>query len=104
MTLEKWRSGTGQALLVHERNKNCDEGCVIHNPTDHALLKYPTFWRSDRGLMERICSHGVGHPDPDDIAFKAKTMGEKHAHFETVHGCDGCCRGVVYAGADYIDA
>jgi hypothetical protein len=38
--------------------------------------------------MERICSHGVGHPDPDDIAFKFENglddaMG--------VHGCDGCC-------------
>jgi hypothetical protein len=30
--------------------------------------------------MERICPHGVGHPDPDDVFAT-----------DTVHGCDGCC-------------
>jgi hypothetical protein len=30
--------------------------------------------------MERICDHGVGHPDPDE--FMADVW---------VHGCDGCC-------------
>jgi hypothetical protein len=29
--------------------------------------------------MERICSHGVGHPDPDEI------------NTDKTHGCDGCC-------------
>jgi hypothetical protein len=33
--------------------------------------------------MERICPHGIGHPDPDDPAFKNPIEG--------VHGCDGCC-------------
>lgn len=36
--------------------------------------------------MERICPHGVGHPDPDDT------------NPDTVHGCDGCC-----AQVDLID-
>lgn len=31
--------------------------------------------------MERICPHGVGHPDPDCM----------YAKRDTVHGCDGCC-------------
>lgn len=44
---------------------------------------WPQNWRSDRGIMERICEHGVGHPDPDD-----PKAGNK---YEAVHGCDGCC-------------
>jgi hypothetical protein len=35
--------------------------------------------------MERVCPHGVGHPDPDDINV---ILGP-----EKVHGCDGCCEG-----------
>ena len=31
--------------------------------------------RFDRSFMERICVHGVGHPEGDDL----------------MHGCDGCC-------------
>jgi hypothetical protein len=43
--------------------------------------------------MERICPHGVGHPDPDDLAYRisiAKKMG-KDTKYLGIHGCDGCC-------------
>ena len=33
------------------------------------------------GRGERVCPHGVGHPDPD----------RRHADDPGVHGCDGCC-------------
>lgn len=52
------------------------------------MRDWPQFWRDDRGLMERICSHGIGHPDPDDLAYKIRTGGDDA---EGVHGCDGCC-------------
>lgn len=58
--------------------------CTIHNRTEHSMRTFPQHWRDDRGIMERICPHGVGHPDPDD--FRVRTV--KH---EGVHGCDGCC-------------
>jgi hypothetical protein len=32
--------------------------------------------------MERICEHGIGHPDPDQIMRDEAGW---------VHGCDGCC-------------
>jgi hypothetical protein len=38
--------------------------------------------------MERICPHGVGHPDPDDAAYHIR-IGQG---YKTIHGCDGCCR------------
>jgi len=87
-------TGTGQALTkLHERSSDCDKyGCVIHNPTKHCMSKFKTHWREDRSLMERICKHGIGHPDPDDLAFKKRRSGKNYAKSESVHGCDGCCR------------
>jgi hypothetical protein len=41
--------------------------------------------------MERICEHGVGHPDPDHLDFVRHTKGGAAAETESVHGCDGCC-------------
>ena len=81
-------------LRTHRADACTGRNCVIHNPSDHPLKDAPLNWRGDRGLMERICDHGVGHPDPDDIAYKVSIgrMGEG------VHGCcqNRCCsRGTV---------
>lgn len=40
-------------------------------------------WRDDTGVMERVCAHGVGHPDPD----QPWPAGD----WRWVHGCCGCC-------------
>jgi hypothetical protein len=81
----------GAVLNVHRRENCQGRHCVVHNPSDHALKDAPLNWRADRGLMERICSHGGGHPDPDDISFKEMLHGEEFAKAEANHGCDGCC-------------
>ena len=39
-------------------------------------------WRIDRYIVERICPHGIGHPDPNQI-LPTDDDGQ--------HGCDGCC-------------
>jgi hypothetical protein len=57
------------------------------------MREWPLHWRDDRGLMERICKCGTGHPDPDDLAFKLRLFGEKFMATEGVHGCCGCCLG-----------
>ena len=75
-------------LRTHGPDECSGPHCVIHNPSDHPLRDAPMHWRSDKGVMERICPHGIGHTDPDDAAHR-KRMGVKHAG---VHGCDGCCR------------
>lgn len=59
--------------------------CTVHNRSNHSMRSFPQHWRSDRGLMERICPHGVGHPDPDE---RHSPMWQDHM---AVHGCDGCC-------------
>jgi hypothetical protein len=85
----------GQTVLenVHPREVCEAEGspCVLHSPSDHHMRDWPTLWRADRRLMERICPcHGIGHPDPDDLAFHVRQgragMG--------IHGCvvPSCCR------------
>lgn len=86
-------TGTGQRLSsVHARNSACDEhGCVIHNPSEHSMRKAKTHWRGDRGLMERICECGVGHPDPDDMNYIRRTQSDEYANAESIHGCCGCC-------------
>ncbi len=75
----------GQRLVkVHDPDKCIGEFCTIHNPSDHHMKDWPQNWRSDRGIMERICpEHGVGHPDPDDPKIKLP--------YEGIHGCCGCC-------------
>lgn len=87
--MEEYITGTGQRVLVHDSSKCEGANCVIHNPSDHHMKDWPTHWRDDRKLMERLCEHGTGHPDPDDLAFKASIGID--ASTEAVHGCCGCC-------------
>lgn len=63
--------------------------------------------RTDRNnLMERVCPHGVGHPDPDSLEWLSRIG----ARDDGVHACDGCCQkgglrapGPVVPGAERRD-
>jgi hypothetical protein len=68
------------------------EDCPIHHPSQHHMRDWPLNWRGDRQLAERICPHGIGHPDPDHMARVERFRGESWATADGVHGCDGCCR------------
>lgn len=81
----------GHILEVHDPALCAGQVCCIHSPSNHPMRGWPQLWRSDRQLMERICPCGVGHPDPDDLAFKRRTRGDEHARYESIHGCCGCC-------------
>ena len=56
-----------------EKCPNCYSG--IDAPASEPTKRM----RFDRSFMERICVHGVGHPDPDG------------ADADPLHACDGCC-------------
>ena len=90
---------------THSPDRCEGEVCVLHNMTDHPMRDFPQHWRGDRYLMERICPHGVGHPDPDQWDFFVAARGEKWASAEFIHGCDGCCRAtpeaIALAEANY---
>lgn len=77
-------------IKVHDKAV-CEPPCPFHAPSDHPLNEAKIHIRVDKAfLVERICEHGIGHDDPDSVAFM-KRHGQSWAG---VHGCDGCCTGV----------
>lgn len=85
-----FESATGALLQIH-RQEACTPPCPFHAPSDHHMVSWALHWRPDRGITERICPHGVGHPDPDTMAYLRVRIGEHKAYYEGIHGCDGCC-------------
>lgn len=85
MTANSWVLEHSDEVLinVHHQGSCAGEHCTIHNMSNHTMRAFPQHWRADRRLMERVCPHGVGHPDPDDPKFSDP--------YARVHGCDGCC-------------
>jgi hypothetical protein len=87
---ERLVSEDGDGVLkTHAANDDCfTYGCVVHNPTrDSVMAGFPLNWREDRGIMERICPHGVGHPDFDSANYNIRAGAARL----NSHGCDGCC-------------
>ena len=82
-------TGTGQLVRHHDPTRCEGRPCPFHHPSGHPMVTWPLLLRADRAtLMERICEHGVGHPDPDSAAYWAERI-PKGGWFR--HGCDGCC-------------
>ncbi len=81
------QQGPTALVNVHDPAACAGRACVIHGPSGHHMAGWPLNWRDDRGLMERICPHGIGHPDPDDVAYRERVNQRGFG----VHGCDGCC-------------
>jgi hypothetical protein len=85
-------------LKVHNPVICAGRSCSVHNPSDHHMKDWPLNWRSDRRIMERLCTHynddgsvsyQIGHPDPDDADFRERRDGDNYD--PGTHGCDGCC-------------
>lgn len=68
------------AVNVHSAYQCRGQGCPIHHPSDHHMVRWPMQWNQERRRMERFCPHGRFHPDPDDINPTRD------------HDCDGCCQ------------
>lgn len=92
----------GEFKKFGHKQENCrGRNCVLHRPSDHPLARRPMVWRADTGVMERTCIHGVGHPDPDHMAYvksltpnhdcPGKCDDYPHLDWQGFHGCDGCC-------------
>lgn len=85
------RRRTAQILHnVHKPEDCAGRPCVIHNPSDHHMRKWPLHWRDDRMIFERLCPHGIGHPDPDSL-YHERLAADGDEQYVGVHGCDGCC-------------
>lgn len=84
--------GTDRVIWTHPADRCAlPRQCTIHNRSNHHMRHFPQNWRSDRAFMERVCPHGIGHPDPDQMAFLRSVLPMDEAHAEGIHGCDGCC-------------
>lgn len=82
----------GQVLVnVHSADECYGRHCTIHNPSDHHMRDFGLYWRWDRHFFERICPHGIGHPDPDQVAYWETVLKPDEAMSQSIHGCDGCC-------------
>lgn len=92
---EMWAMSDGSILHdVHSPSECAGRGCWVHNPSDHHMVTWRVVFRDDKGTAERMCPHGVGHPDPDDHAFwltRGRNVG--------FHGCDGCCADLESPGS-----
>jgi hypothetical protein len=99
---------------MHRREQCEGEPCTFHNPSNHHMKDWPITVRYDRyGLAERLCPHGVGHPDIDSVNWlkglydsgvlfrigvldppdpeRAKEPNFDAYNIFTTHGCCGCC-------------
>ena len=61
-------------------------GCSRHHPSEHHMRTWPKVWREYYGYSDRMCPHGVGHPDPDDVG-PLQAFGEVGPG----HPCGRCC-------------
>lgn len=78
---------TQQLLKVHHSSRclrKAGEPCPIHAQSNHHMKMWPQRWNTTFCVMERVCTHGLGHLDPDDIYVRAGLV--KHDY------CDGCCK------------
>lgn len=83
---ERWRTRGDQIVRAVHSVDVCVGRCVLHYPTEHHMRDWRLHWRVDRHFFERICPHGIGHPDPDEMFY-----GQPHPESRGIHGCDGCC-------------
>lgn len=42
----------------------------------------------ETGLLEHVCEHGCGHPDPESVQKLTEATNDDGWG---IHGCDGCC-------------
>jgi hypothetical protein len=90
----KFTTGTGQKLVALHSDRDCVRPCPFHGPSNHHMVAWPMHMRTDAfayGLIERLCAHGIGHPDPDSIKYLNEYGHDGAKGSWGVHGCDGCC-------------
>jgi len=60
---------------VHSAESCAGPRCPIHTWSDHHMTSWPQRWTDAH--MERVCTHGLGHPDPDDVIYQETLQKER---------------------------
>jgi len=76
---------SGQVINTHEGSECFGQWCAIHHQMSGPWGQWPRYWRDDRGILERICPCGIGHPVAEMYDW-AIAHGQG---YELVHGCCG---------------
>ena len=82
-------------MVTHDKTRCKGTACPIHNPSVHPMNTWPVALRA-YGIADRVCTHGIKHPDPDSITYLDRRA--PLIDF-TKHRCDGCCGSPVPSGA-----
>lgn len=83
----------GTLLVTHPEHACRGTHCCVHNPSDHPLRDAPLVWLPRLRSLDRICTHGIRHPDRDDFAYKAsQRLSPLLLALLSAHDCDDCCR------------
>jgi hypothetical protein len=83
-------------IHYHSKTQCAGTYCTLHKPSKHVMRDWPMNLRTDSWaapLIERICKHGCGHPDPDSVTYLESISRKGSKGTWGVHGCDGCCTG-----------
>jgi hypothetical protein len=81
-----------KGLVIHNRDQCDGRYCPFHNPSNHHMRDWHIHVRLDKmALAERTCKHGVGHPDPDSLAWMKSHFRPEISDAMGIHGCDRCC-------------
>lgn len=83
---------------VHEPRLCTGRACTIHNPSGHHMDAWPMMWHQEARSFERLCPHGLSHPDPDQFAYWSAAG----LMFRACHPCDQCCDPQSGLGASVI--
>lgn len=75
----RYTTGVGQVIVTHAQWSCIGDFCVVHRPMPGPWQDWPTRWRQDRGIMERVCPCGVGHPASEEYQWGG----------DMEHGCCG---------------
>lgn len=83
-------------IRIHAKHLCEGHGCPFHHPSEHHMRTWYRVVRTDKygAPVERTCTHGVGHPDPDSTAYlKTLLPSDEDAWALSVHGCChmNCC-------------
>jgi hypothetical protein len=89
--MEQFETSNGMTVSVHNKGDCLGDVCVIHSPSNHHMRDWYLLWRGDRMIFERLCVHGVGHPDPDQYDYWQSVLGPDDVAAMSSHGCCGCC-------------
>jgi len=70
----------GKSFVLHAAD-SCIGTCPFHKPTEHSMSDWPSTFNWDMMRLDRVCEHGLHHPDPDTPQELCSVE----------HECDGCC-------------